>query len=542
YSNDGLVKYIPEGAIAQSTATQIALNPYSFDEQVNFTPFNNNLLAQNVEEYDLAQLFLPERENSAFTPQIALNPADFAQEVSLTPFNNNLLAQNIEEYDLAQLLLPERRNLPVAPQIALNESFTIPPLALNITENQNQNWQNSDSYSLAKEQFFAQSDLLAEDRLIPFERQPDPRTLPVDPLQDEPPEPEQEPPDTITVPPEVVAEFIDKALSGTATKYPWIVGGSDSLTFSPFIFKPRIDDMYLNLDLRESDRNPFWNKFGFGYYPYKDQLYWVLEDNTIVGSVAGILGGAIYEGRQTDITQRQILTQRQSFSGYQAVWVIPNDLQRLFNVEDLSNFQVLSLAGEVVNPEGVPAGDVQFNTSGIGTGEETIILPSPQAVNDSQIGVASTFNPRGGGALFRNLDVENSPLILQGFPTNDLTALADIDFKRGETISKEILEEAGIYWTNPITGSSAPIFNREVTSTPGIKIAQDGKFDNQDLLNILVNPFLSEREKNYHYWNSLFWLNMGIQPPQINTFEIANDQKDWYRFYFSGLHNRFLLQ
>lgn len=35
---------------------------------------------------------------------------------------------------------------------------------------------------------------------------------------------------------------------------------------------------------------------------------------------------------------------------------------------------------------------------------------------------------------------------------------------------------------------------------------------------------------------------MGIQPPEINTFEIANDQKDWYRFYFSGLHNRFLLQ
>ncbi|MTF37999.1 hypothetical protein [Cyanobacterium aponinum] len=531
--------FIPESELIEDAALRIALNPYSFDEQVSFTPFNNNLLAQNIEKYEVAQLFITPPQDVSIEDaalRIAFNPYSFESEVNFTPFNNNLLAQNIEEYEVAQLLIPESA-------IALNPSFSLGSLALNTTENQSRNWQNADEYSFFQEKLFAQSDLLAEDRLIPFERQPDPRTLPVEPLQDEPPELEEEPPDTITVPPEVVAEFIDKALSGTATKYPWIVGGSDSLTFSPFIFKPRIDDMYLNLDLRESDRNPFWNKFGFGYYPYKDQLYWVLEDNTIVGSVAGILAGSIYEGKQTEITQRQVLTQRQSFTGYQAVWVIPNDLQRLFKVQDLSDFQVFSLAGEVVNPEGVPAGDIQFNTDNLGAvGKDTIILPSPQALNDSQIGVGSTFNPQGGGALFRNLDVENSPLILQGFPTNDLRALAEVDVRQGETIPKEILEGAGIYWTNPITGESAPIFNREVTSTPGVKIAQDGKFDNQDLLNILVNPFLTQKERNNHYWNSLFWLGMGIQPPEINTFEIANDQKDWYRFYFSGLHNRFLLQ
>ncbi|MGI0480298.1 hypothetical protein ACN4EE_05860 [Geminocystis sp. CENA526] len=529
-NTEDLLKDNTENVSTTLTNRSIALN--TFAQEVSLTPFNNNLIAQNIEEYNLAQLFIPQGS-------IALNT--FAQEVNLTPFNNNLIAQNIEEFDLAQLFIPTPSQA-----IALNNSFVLPSIALNIGENQNEpSWENINQYSLAEIQLFAQSDLQAQDiELSPLDRLLEPPIPQVDPLPEKPPEPiEQEPPDTVTVPPEVVAEFINNALSGTATRYPWIVGGTDNLTFSPFIFKPRIDDMYLNLDLRHSEKNPFWNKVGYGYYPHKDQLYWVLEDNTIVGSVGGILGGAIYEGKQTNITQRQILTQRQSFSGYQAVWVIPNDLQRLFKIQDLSDFQVISLAGEIINPEGVPAGDVQFNTGSLGvSGGETIILPSPQAVNDSQIGVASTFNPKGGGSLFRNLDIENTPQILQGFPTNDLRALAQVDFRRGEIIPKEVLAEAGISWTNPITGESARIFNPEVTSVPGIKVAQDGKFDNQDLLNVLVNPFLTQSQKDYHYWNSLFWLGMGIQPPEINTFEIAKSEKDWYRFYFSISHNRFLLQ
>lgn len=341
----------------------------------------------------------------------------------------------------------------------------------------------------------------------------------------------------------MVEMLIENAISNTAVRYPWIVNGSDSLTFSPFIFKPRTNEFYLNLDLREAPDNPVLNKIGIGVFPKIHQLYWVLEDNVIIGDISGGLAGIVYQGKQTNQNFVQTLTQRQSFSGYQAAWVIPNDLQRLFKTEDLDKYQVISLGGQLINPEGIPAGEVTFNTDGlIAQGQEVVILPSPQAINDSQIGIASTFNPKGGGALFANLDVKNAPLILQGFPTSDLRALAQVDIKEGAVIPKEVLQEVGIDWTNLATGERAKVFNPDITSTPGIKIGQKGKFENEDLLNVLVNPFLDERQKDYHYWNSLLWLGLGIQPPEINTFQLEENQYDWYRIYVSALNNRFLLQ
>jgi hypothetical protein len=460
----------------------------------------------------------------------------FVEGVNINPF---IVAQRQETWDIAQLFVPNP-----TPEVAVR-SLSSNPLLCEVdcfVEGVNIN-----PFIVAQLQDdFTLDGTIAE--VAPLDRilEPD---LPVrEPIQPEKPDPTIETTPETTTPPikvtySMVEELITNAISNTAVRYPWITHGSDNLTFSPLIFKPRTEEVYLNLDIRNTPDNPVINKIGVGAFPRPHQLYWVLEDNIIVGEIGGGLAGFVYQGQQTNETLLQTLSQRQSFSGYQAVWVIPNDLQRLFKVDDLNNYQVISTAGQIINPEGIPAGEVVLNTDNvIQTNNNVVILPSAKAINDNQIGVASTFNPRGGGALFGNLDLKNAPLILQGFPTSDLRALAEVDFKKGAVISREILENIGISWPNPLTGERNGQFNPNITSTPGIKIAQPETFDNKDLLTILVNPFLDERQKNYHYWNSLLWVGLGVQPPELNTFTVDENEYDWYRLYVSALNNRFIIQ
>ncbi|MBL1211249.1 MAG: hypothetical protein FWJ34_16725 [Geminocystis sp. GBBB08] len=336
-----------------------------------------------------------------------------------------------------------------------------------------------------------------------------------------------------------INQLITNAISNTAVRYPWIINSSDSLSFSPQIFKPRFDELYHSFDLQWSKENPVINKISFGVFPYTDQFYWVLDENRIIGEVGGLQGGLIYQGRETQVEFSQTMRLQQSFNGLQAVWVIPNDFQRLFRVEDLSNFQVITISGQLINPEGVPAGTVNIDSSSITqSANNLIVLPTPQ---NFQLGTGSTFSPSGGGALFSNLEVQNAPLILQAFPTTDLQALAGLDLQQGTVISKEILAQAGISWGNPAMGQPS-IFNAPITSTPGIKIAQEGKFENKDLLNILVNPFLTGEQRDRYYLNSLLWLGLGTRTPELNLVEINRSKFDWYRFYFSAAQNRFMIR
>ncbi|MBE9013680.1 hypothetical protein IQ250_26175, partial [Pseudanabaenaceae cyanobacterium LEGE 13415] len=85
-------------------------------------------------------------------------------------------------------------------------------------------------------------------------------------------------------------------------------------------------------------------------------------------------------------------------------------------------------------------------------------------------------------------------------------------------------------------------FKPEVTSTPGIKIAQETRFDNRDLLSVLVNPFLDRKERDLYYLNSLNWVSLGLRPPKILGTSIENRDKNWYTFRLGRPHHRMLLQ
>jgi hypothetical protein len=351
---------------------------------------------------------------------------------------------------------------------------------------------------------------------------------------------QQEPALTGTIP-EQIEQIMTSAMSNTAVRYPWLINSSDNLSFRPQLFKPKDDHFYLNLDLVWQEDSPIINQISLGEFPRKEQFYWMLDRNRVVMETQGFQAGLVYQGKEQDLQLQQTMTLQQSLSGYQAVWVIPTDLQRLFKPEELQKFTIFSLSGQVTTPAGTEAGPVILDTSSIiGDGSNTVFLPNPSAP-DQTISAGSTFSPQGGGALFSNLAVENAPLILQGFPTNNLQGLAGIDLRAGTKIPKEQLEAAGISFGDILNGAPGT-FNLPVTSVPGIKIAQDGKFGNQDLLNILVNPYLTDAQRDYHYLNSIMWFSSGVLTPQFNTKTISQTYYDWYRFYFGVAYNRAMIQ
>ncbi len=136
------------------------------------------------------------------------------------------------------------------------------------------------------------------------------------------------------------------------------------------------------------------------------------------------------------------------------------------------------------------------------------------------------------------------PKILQSFPTTNIQPLLDggnVQLQEGQIIPKSALEAAGIFWGDILTGEGFG-FSAPVSSLPGIKVAQLGKFDNFDLLNVAVNPFLSQSEKDFHYFNSLQWLSLGRRDPVFETLSQTQESSDWHRLYVSHPHNRSLIQ
>jgi hypothetical protein len=163
------------------------------------------------------------------------------------------------------------------------------------------------------------------------------------------------------------------------------------------------------------------------------------------------------------------------------------------------------------------------------------------APNPPRLGIGSSNNPNGGGSLFQFLDSENSPLLFQAFPTTNLQSLIEAEgLFVGAKVPQAVLEGAGIYWKNPLTGegkATAPA----ISSLPGIKIGQLGKFDNLDLLNVLVNPSLTSTQRDLAYLNSLFWVSLGQRTPQVLRSYTTTQDSFWQRFSLNQPHNRTLL-
>jgi hypothetical protein len=367
--------------------------------------------------------------------------------------------------------------------------------------------------------------------------QPLPETTPEMEPPETPPEatPETEPPPPI---PEQVIEEIDwrqnslESLNSTSQRYPFIVNPTDNLTFEPQLFRPFRDEQYSTLDLRFAEDNPVLNKFTFAHFPKGDQFYWLLPGNRVVVETQGVQGGVIFQGRSTVSQFTQSVIPQQRFFGLQAVWSVPPSIPDLIaQAGDDTQFAVLSVAGQVTTPPGIPAGEVTINSGFNNNNTNTVFLPN--------IGSGSTNNPQGGGSLFQNLDRDNAPRFIQAFPTNNLRPLLNngVALREGAIIPPENLEATGIGFTNLDTGQGFA-FSVPTTSAPGIKIGQPGGGMNPDLLNLVVNPFLSPRERDLRYLNSLFWFSLGERTVADVTQLDSQESSDWYRFYFSVPHRK----
>jgi hypothetical protein len=337
-------------------------------------------------------------------------------------------------------------------------------------------------------------------------------------------------------------QIILDALTFSANKYPWIVNPTDNLTFQAQLFKPSENENYIDtdLDIKFSGDEQIIDKFTYAKFPKADQFYWVLDQNRIVVETKGSQVGIISQGKETNTYITQNVTSQQAFWGLQNLFAIPTDFQNLTGEVNTDNFSVISIAGEIINPEGIPAGRVIIN-SGVDLNNRNVtVLKNTIPV----IGSGSTLSINGGEALFQALDATNAPKILQSFPTTNIQPLLDdgnVQLKVGEIIPKSALEATGISWGNILTGEGFN-FTAPVTSFPGIKVAQLRKFDNFDLLNIAVNPFLTQSERDYHYLNSLMWVSLGKRDPVFQTLSQTQDDSYWHRLYLSYPHNRSIIQ
>ncbi|RCJ17562.1 hypothetical protein A6S26_30970 [Nostoc sp. ATCC 43529] len=341
----------------------------------------------------------------------------------------------------------------------------------------------------------------------------------------------------------VQKKIIIDALTSSANRYPWITNPTDNLTFKPQLFKPNKDENYIDTDLsiRFSEDNQIIEKFTYGKFPEDDQFYWVLDNNRLVIETKGTQAGILYQGRSSENYSTQNMTSTQAFWGLQSLTALPVNFDELMGETGVDNFSIVSIAGQLINPEGVPAGRVIIN-SGVNPEDPNVTIlrnPTPR------IGSGSTLSNQGGEALFDLLDATNTPQILQAFPTTNLKPLlngGNVRLQLGEIIPNSALEAAGIFWGDILTGEGFG-FTAPVSSLPGVKIAQRGRFGNPDLLNIAVNPYLTQTERDLSYLNSLFWVSFGKRDPEFEVLsQPPQKTSDWHRLYASYPHNRTIIQ
>ncbi len=324
--------------------------------------------------------------------------------------------------------------------------------------------------------------------------------------------------------------LVRNALINTAGRYPWVINPTDKSTFSALQFRPGDQLTYSSFDFQSADGSAGVNHFKVGVFPKESSFYWILENNQVLLETAGQLAGIEYQGQSQDfhITGKMDLTQ--SYGGYQFVTALAPDLQRLLRNPNSNQSNgssagsILTVAAQIINPVGIPAPQIVINNPAI--------VNNSANITNVKIPTQSNF--------FNNIDIANAPQILQAFPTVNLQALAELGFRRGETVPTELLQQAGIKFGS-IYQDIAPGFTPSVTSTAGIKILQAGKFDNPDLLRMLLDRSLSDSRKKVDYLNSLYWTSFGIRADQQSQ-QVKTDTYKWYRLYTSQAHNRVLIR
>ncbi len=354
-------------------------------------------------------------------------------------------------------------------------------------------------------------------------------------------------------------------LESVAVRYPFIVNTNDLLTINPYEYRPTILNFYVNLtfDLDQYSlgnqlnfkefNDPVLKNFNFSYYPNNQQFYW-LYDNNVVIETNGFHGNINYQGNVITQKSRQTAISTIPFFGVQTVFALPQAFESARGFEkDNNNLNITSGAVEVVSPQGVPGvPQVVFNING----EIEVV-----SLDDTR--KASTFTEQGGDSYFGNLDAENAPKFLQGFPTINFQGLLDnkVRLQIGQRIPLENLAKIGVTVGDFFTTAGFN-FNQSFSSLPGVKTLQFDKgfedqlsriyasalnldssqLQNNDIVALMSNPFLTQEQRDFHYLNSLIWYSGGQRAPEITTRSFEPETHNWYRYIFNYSQNRTLLK
>jgi len=246
-----------------------------------------------------------------------------------------------------------------------------------------------------------------------------------------------------------------------------------------------------------------------------------LPNNRVVIETQGFQGGIIQQGSGTDLSFRSVINFSRALTGNQVVTTLPEQFSQITDNLDPTTFSVQSTVGQILNPIGVPAGQVVIN-SGV----------DRNAPNVTVFGLAA-------GANLGDIEAQNTPQVLQGFPTVNIQPLFDngrIAFQEDSVVSEAGLAALGLSF-----GTSSSNNNLEgFSSFPGLKILQPDKFDNSDLYQVLTRRDLDRDEKAFYYLNSLFWSDLGERTPEITT-RLRQDNSTWQRLFVSRPVNQTLI-
>ncbi|NJK33946.1 MAG: hypothetical protein HC919_02805 [Oscillatoriales cyanobacterium SM2_2_1] len=365
----------------------------------------------------------------------------------------------------------------------------------------------------------------------------DPTRTPEQILEQTPPvtSPEPDPPPQVV---DDLAQVIVNALTNTAVRYPWLTNPTDRLTFPANSFNPSQAENYIDTELRLSDSNPFLLKLTYGSFPASDQFYWLLPENRVVIETLGNQGGLIHQGRGQDFASISTLTFTRALAGLQNVITLPEVLTQITRGSSAGSFSVFAAVAITANPEGLPAPLITLDTGTDVTRPNVTVLSS-----DISIGVGSTNSPTGGGSNFGNLQPDNTPQVVQGFPTVNLQPLILPFLENGEVLRVgSVIPPESLAAINLDISSATASDLGGFSSLAGIKILQPMRFDNFDLLQALTNPFLGRGEKLFYYFNSLFWTDFGFRTPETTNTVTATGDDRWYRAYYSRPHRQTIIQ
>jgi hypothetical protein len=329
-----------------------------------------------------------------------------------------------------------------------------------------------------------------------------------------------------------ISNVVRFAVSNTSVRYPYLVNPSDKVTFTANSFDPGRAENYFDVDVRVAPQNPLVSKFTYGNFPQSQQFYWVLPNNQVVIETQGVQAGILQVGSGKDITVNSRISRTRALSGTQTATTLPEIFSQITKDQDPSTFTVQSTSAQVINPPGTPAAPIVLNTG--------IDLTNPN-VTIIKTDVASTRSSQGGPNTFGNLEPDNAPQVIQGFPTNNMQKLfsnGEIPLAVGSILPESNLAALGLSFDTPSTTGNTL---GGITSAPGIKTLQQGEFDNQDLLELLSNPSLKPAEREFHYLNSLFWSDLGIRTPVIRTRQTQTSHS-WQRFYINRPVNQTVLR